>query len=117
MVERLINESTNGELWIYDTDHTRSKDKLNAVMEKLYKYEKEEAEGKLIHLPCKIGTPVYELYYTLSYGEIGDNAKKCFHIRKISFDLSMLYDLGITIFLTEESAKTKLSEIDIYMRY
>ena len=52
MTERLINKGTNGELWVSDTDYTRSKGKLQAVMEKLYKYETAEEEGRLVVLPC-----------------------------------------------------------------
>lgn len=29
------------------------------VREKLFEYEQEESEGKLIHLPCKVGDTVY----------------------------------------------------------
>ena len=39
VTERLINKGTNGEFWVSDTDYTRSKGKLPAVMEKLYKYD------------------------------------------------------------------------------
>ena len=53
MTERLINKGTNGEFWVSDTDYTRSKGKLQAVMEKLYKYETAEDEGRLVVLPCK----------------------------------------------------------------
>lgn len=31
------------------------------VREKLFEYEQEESEGKLIHLPYKIGSDVFEL--------------------------------------------------------
>ena len=53
MTERLINKGTNGEFWVSDTDCTRAKGKLQAVMEKLYKYETAEEEGRLVALPCK----------------------------------------------------------------
>ena len=59
MTERLINKGTNGEFWVSDTDCTRAKGKLQAVMEKLYKYENAEEEGRLVVLPCKVGQCVY----------------------------------------------------------
>lgn len=34
-----------------------------AVREKLFEYEQEESEGKLVHLPCKVGDTVYILEY------------------------------------------------------
>ena len=51
MTERLINKGTNGEFWVSDTDYTRSKGKLPAVMEKLYKYEAAEEDGRLYIIP------------------------------------------------------------------
>ena len=67
MTERLINKGTNGELWVSDTDYTRSKGKLQAVMEKLYKYETAEEEGRLMVLPSNQvweseGDIVYYIY-------------------------------------------------------
>ena len=67
MTERLINKGTNGELWVSDTDYTRSKGKLQAVMEKLYKYETAEEEGRLVVLPSNQvwesqGDIVYYIY-------------------------------------------------------
>ena len=62
MTERLINKGTNGEFWVSDTDCTRAKGKLQAVMEKLYKYETAEEEGRLVVLPCKPCDKVYQLF-------------------------------------------------------
>ena len=81
-------------------------------MEKLERYETAEEEGRLILLPCKIGTSVYEIYYILSYGEIGDPAEKQYLLRERSFDLSMLNEVGKTVFLIEEEAKKTLKEME-----
>lgn len=67
MTERLINKGTNGEFWVSDTDYTRSKGKLPAVMEQLYKYETAEDEGRLVVLPSNQvlesqGDIVYYIY-------------------------------------------------------
>ena len=64
MTERLINKGTNGEFWVSDTDYTRSKGKLQAVMEKLAEYETADEEGRLVVLPCKVGDAVYLLFVT-----------------------------------------------------
>ena len=80
-------------------------------IEKLERYETAEEEGKLIVLPCKIGTAVYEIYYILSYGEIGDPPEKRFYIRKTSFDLSMIDEVGKNVFLTKEDAENMLKEM------
>lgn len=67
MTERLINKGTNGELWVSDTDYTRSKGKLQAVMEKLAEYETAEEEERLVVLPSNQvlesqGDIVYYIY-------------------------------------------------------
>lgn len=67
MTERLINKGTNGEFWVSDTDYTRSKGKLPAVMEQLYKYETAEEQGRLVVLPSNQvweseGDIVYYIY-------------------------------------------------------
>ena len=72
--------------------------------EKLAEYETAEDEGRLVVLPCKVGSPVYEIYYILDYGEIGDKAEKHYLIREASFDLEMVEKIGKTVFLTREAA-------------
>ena len=103
MTERLINKGTNGELWVSDTDYTRSKGKLQAVMEKLYKYETAEEEGRLMVLPCKVGTRVYEIYQFCGCG--------AWEIEEHKIKLEDLDKIGKTVFLTEEEAEKALKEI------
>ena len=100
MTERLINKGTNGELWVSDTDYTRSKGKLKAVMEKLYKYETAEEEGRLVVLPCNLGTPVYFLRHGFDGWRI-DSRK---------FVYGMIGEVGKTVFLTKEEAEKALKE-------
>ena len=124
MAERLINKGTNGEFWVSDTDCTRAKGKLQVVMEKLYKYETAEEEGRLVVLPkCNIGDTVYipidfqNKIYTgtvdgFEYSPrrnkwvvkiIADDGEKCYE----AFD-----DFGKTIFLIREEAEKALKEME-----
>ena len=124
MAERLINKGTNGEFWVSDTDCTRAKGKLQVVMEKLYKYETAEDEGRLVVLPkCNIGDTVYipidfqNKIYTgtvdgFEYSPrrnkwvvkiIADDGEKCYE----AFD-----DFGKTIFLIREEAEKALKEME-----
>lgn len=81
-------------------------------MKKLSEYENAEEEGKLVVLPCKIGTPVYEVLYTLNYGEIGDKAKRQYFIVQQSFCYGDIHKLGKTIFLTRKEAQKALEEME-----
>ena len=84
MTERLINKGTNGELWVSDTDYTRSKGKFPAVMEKLAEYETAEDEGRLVVLPCDT------VYF------IWNKSSGISHVRaKSILDLSLCEILGI----------------------
>ena len=82
MTERLINKGTNGEFWVSDTDYTRSKGKLQAIMEKLYKYETAEEEGRLVVLPCDT------VYF------ICDKGTKYAHVRTKSVLDLLVYDIN-----------------------
>lgn len=117
MTERLINKGTNGEFWVSDTDCTRAKGKLQAVMEKLYKYETAEEEGRLVVLPCKVGDAVYLpneyagmvaefkivefCMFTDGYTIIDDYGNE-YRIK----------DFGKIIFLTREEAENELKELE-----
>ena len=84
MTERLINKGTKGEFWVSDTDCTRAKGKLQAVMEKLYKYETAEDKGRLVVLPCDT------VYF------IWNKSSGISHVRaKSILDLSLREILGI----------------------
>ena len=128
MTERLINKGTNGELWVSDTDYTRSKGKLKAVMEKLYKYETAEDEGRLVVLPCKVGQCVYTNFsmsgwymrkdkrpYIGRIVFIGLNANDpYFNIilgegKMLQFKFS---EIGKRVFLAREEAEKALEEME-----
>ena len=122
MTERLINKGTNGELWVSDTDYTRSKGKLQAVMEKLYKYETAEEEGRLMVLPCNVGDTVYliddidcvfERESIVTEIEIDKDGVTIMIQDEIPICSSgyNLSDFGEIVFLTREEAEKALKEI------
>ena len=122
MTERLINKGTNGELWVSDTDYTRSKGKLQAVMEKLYKYETAEEEGRLMVLPCNVGDTVYliddidcvfERESIVTEIEIDKDGITIMIQDEIPICSSgyNLSDFGEIVFLTREEAEKALKEI------
>ena len=79
--------------------------------EKLAEYETAEDKGRLVVLPCKVGSTVYRILYTLAFGEIGDKAEKHYFIRETSFEYGMIDDLNETVFLTREKAEKALEEM------
>lgn len=60
--DRLLYKDEFGDIHTVDKiNGKRIGDK--AVKSKLFDYEQEEADGKLIHLPCKVGDKVYQIVY------------------------------------------------------
>lgn len=135
VVERLINKGIRGEFWVSDTDYTRSKGKLPAVMEQLYKYETAEEEGRLIVLPCKVGSAVYLIWHRYTkcskYGESFEeyscsgceewdcDSHKEYYIhvnQSVSLEWIVrnmqLGNFGKTVFLTKEEAEKALKEME-----
>ncbi len=83
MTEQLINVGKNGELWVSDTDYTKvEKGKINAVMEKLYKYETDEKDGRMVVLPCDT------VYF------ICDKGTKYAHVRSKSILDLLVYEIA-----------------------
>ena len=80
------------------------------AIDKLAEYETAEEEGRLVVLPCAVGTCVYEIYCMLSFGKIGDKPDKTYEVREVPFGLGMLDELGTTVFLTKEEAEKALKE-------
>ena len=71
-------------------------------LEKLAEYETAEEDGRLVVLPCKIGTPVY----FLRHGFDG------WRIDKKKFTYGMIGKVGKTIFLTLEGAQEALKDVE-----
>ena len=111
MTERLINVEKDGKMWVTDNDFTRENGIVVAIMKKLREYETAEEEGRLVVLPCKVGSTVYRILYTLAFGEIGDKAEKHYFIRETSFEYGMIDDLNETVFLTREEVEKALEDM------
>lgn len=69
----------------------------------LKEYQTLEEQGRLIKLPCKVGTDVY---YILGI----PNETPC-TIDSCVFELSDIHKIGKTLFLTREEAEAKLEEL------
>lgn len=71
------------------------------LREKLKQYEDEEEAGKLVHLPCKPGTPVYRIHRV--FGECSMSSE--------AFKLSTLGEIGSRVFLTVSDAAKALDAL------
>ena len=74
------------------------------AIDKLAEYETAEDEGRLVVLPCKVGTRVYEIYQFCGYG--------AWEIEEHKIKLEDLDKIGKTVFLTEEEAEKALKEME-----
>ena len=92
---------------------------MTSVCEKLGKYEDLEEQGRLVKLPCKIGTKVYDITWWDNVQEKVVVKGKTYHrtvykhkVTKLPFTYSDMDDLGKTIFLTKAEAEQKLKEME-----
>ena len=86
------------------------------AMEKLADYEDLEEHGRLVKLPCKVGTKVYAINRIIDYGEVGDEVTYSYSIIEREFQIYMIIDygklvFGKTVFLTKSEAEAKLKEL------
>lgn len=95
----------------YSTYTRKNHVTVNDVEQRLGEYEDLEEQGLLLHLPCKIGTTVYHVVKSLSYGEVGDKPEVNYRISEVNFNLFMFNFIGESIFLTKEEAEQKLKEL------
>ena len=70
---------------------------------KLKEYEHLEKQGRLVKLPCKVGT---DIYYILGI----PNESPC-TIDSCVFELSDIQKIGKSLFLTREEAEARLEEL------
>lgn len=88
------------------TQHFVPRDDLEALYivvaaaEKLAEYETAEEEGRLVILPCKIGTIVYAIRQSW-YGYVIDKKR---------FSYEMIGKIGRSVFFTCEEAEKALEE-------
>ena len=131
MMERLTEKIGNtncvkgcGSNCKYGFQHCRTEDWENCktiddVIDKLADYEDLEEQGRLVKLPCKIGTEVYDITWWDNVQEKvkvdGKTFYRTVHKHKVSkstFSLLDVKDFGKTVFRTKEEAKQKLKEME-----
>lgn len=86
---------------------------------KLAEYEQLEEQGLLVRLPCKVGDTVYKITRFCSGGirdcgysyECSECPEYKPFIEYIEFKITILKDIGKTVFLTREEAERKLEEM------
>ncbi len=83
-------------------------EKERAVIERLAHYEDLEAQGRLIELPCAVGTMVYFIHQTSTNPIIA-----CTNADEFMLTLCVLEGrFGKTVFLTQEATVTALKEFE-----
>ena len=92
---------------------------MTSICEKLGKYEDLEEQDRLIKLPCKIGTKVYDISgwddieeKVVVKGKAYYRIVRKHKVTKIPFTYSDIDDFGKTVFLTKSEAEQKLNEIE-----
>ena len=92
---------------------------MTSICEKLGKYEDLEEQDRLIKLPCKIGTEVYDITCWDDIEEKVVVKGKAYYrivrkhkVTKLPFTYSAIDDFGKTIFLTKSEAEQKLNEME-----
>lgn len=88
------------------------------MIKKLADYEDLEEQGKLVKLPCKIGTEVYDIAWWDNAQEKvvveGKTYYRTVHkhkVTKLPFTYSDIDNFGKTVFLTKSEAEAKLKEL------
>ena len=92
---------------------------MTSICEKLGKYEDLEEQGRLVKLPCKIGTEVYDITCWDDIEEKVVVKGKAYYrivrkhkVTKLPFTYSDIDDFGKTVFLTKSEAEQKLKEME-----
>lgn len=95
-----------------------SYDYKNLLIEKLGKYEDLEEQGRLVKLPCKFGTEVYNITWWDDVQEkvVVKGKTYCRTVRKHKVTKSIfsyfdILEFGKTVFLTKSEAEEKLKEL------
>ena len=77
---------------------------IQKAFEKLAEYEDLDEQGLLLRLPCKVGDTVYYI--------LGIPKETPCVIEHCTFELSDIYKIGKTLFLTQAEAEQKLKEME-----
>lgn len=107
----------------YGFQHCRTEDWENCktiddVIDRLAEYENLEEQGRLVKLPCKIGTEVYDITWWDDVQEKVVVKGKAYYrtvhkhkVTKLPFTYSDIDNFGKTVFLTKSEAEAKLKEL------
>ena len=98
---------------------TNQHNQLAEWLEELKSYKEAEEHGLLVRLPCKVGDTVYKITRFCSGGirdcgysyECSECPEYKPFIEYIEFKITILKDIGKTVFLTREEAEKKLEEM------
>lgn len=80
-------------------------------IKKLEEYEAAEEDGRMVVLPCKIGTTVFQISYGFIFIEAINRWINTYDIVEKPFKLWMVDEYGKSIFLTRKKAKKALKEM------
>lgn len=93
-------------------------EKIAAILKKLAEYEDLEEQGRLLKLPCKIGTEVYNITWwddvqekVVVKGKTYCRTVRKHKVTKSAFDYFDIDKFGKTVFLTKSEAEEKLKEL------
>lgn len=93
-------------------------EQLAEWLEKSKEYQQLEEQGKLVKLPCKIGTEVYDITWWDNVQEKIVVKGKVYYrtvhknkVTKLPFTYSDIDNFGKTVFLTKSEAEAKLKEL------
>ena len=93
-------------------------EEIDAVYRKLKDYEDLEEQGRLLKLPCKFGTEVYNITWWDDVQEKavvkGKTYYRTIHKHKVTKSTFSHFDInnfGKTVFLTKSEAEVKLKEL------
>lgn len=86
---RLTNASTH---------EARSDVTIREILSSLAAYEDAEDQGRLVILPCKVGTEVWRVNFD----------KRRRQIEPLRFDVNLYFSFNKTVFLTREEAEAAL---------
>ena len=123
---RFTNRYSNGKAFIMNCA-LQTTNGIEDVIEKLAEYEDLEEQGRIIKLPCKEGTTIYQICYkcvcTCGHTYLHNTCKSPIECRKCRavkierwireeiFSLSMLDRIGVDFFITREEAEEALKDI------
>lgn len=100
------------------SEHLTSIELAIQALEKLKEYQQLEEQDRLIKLPCKIGTKVYNTTWWYDVREKavveGKTYYRTIHKHKVSKSTFGYWDInefGKTVFLTRKEAEAKLKEL------